>query len=325
MLKYVTEFDTSLMIGDGIDISCGKDFQQCRVFVMRFAPSLFAFQDAEFLQFMQVFRGGLALGDADIHQELYLAIRLGEYQFHEFFGVNLGRQASAAAGQCLVKQVAYGKNTAGGPCGRFFHPGKDEHQPRLPLAALGDAAEQLIVFRLVLNEVSAEVKDRYGQKASVDEKQDVQNTAGSSIAVSERMNGFKLVMGHGHAHQRVYAIIGQKEFFQIIEFFPHHSIANRRGIDNGLGGRVADIDSFVAAKLNLFVTKHAAQFLKQAEPKRLGLHRFKAPPQGGDSIRFRYLSGFFRHLPTGIVNNFFRKMRVLPFCPSPLAGLGDEK
>jgi len=83
--------------------SCRQCLEQGRVFVKDFPPAFFAFEDAQFLEFLKVFGRGLAFRDAGIHDELDFAIRLGEDQFDQFLGIHLGRQLGAALRQRLVK------------------------------------------------------------------------------------------------------------------------------------------------------------------------------------------------------------------------------
>ena len=76
------------------------------------ASPLLALEDAQLFQFLEIFRGSLALGNTGIYEELNLAIRLGEYEFYEFLGINLGGEFGAAARQGLVEQVADGEDPA---------------------------------------------------------------------------------------------------------------------------------------------------------------------------------------------------------------------
>ncbi len=60
------------------------------MFVEDLSPTFFAFEDAELFEFLEVFGSGFAFGDAGVHEELNLAVGLGEDEFDEFLGVDLG-------------------------------------------------------------------------------------------------------------------------------------------------------------------------------------------------------------------------------------------
>jgi len=60
---------------------CRKQFQESRMLVDALASPPLAFEDSQLRQFREIFRSGLARGDAGIHEELNLAAGLGEDGF----------------------------------------------------------------------------------------------------------------------------------------------------------------------------------------------------------------------------------------------------
>src|SRR5262245_42912634 len=63
--------------------------------------------------------------------------------------------------------------------------------------------KKAVVVGLVSNNEAAEVKDRQGKQAFADQKQGVQDAASATISVSERMDGFELVMGSSHSNEGI--------------------------------------------------------------------------------------------------------------------------
>jgi len=250
--------------------------------VKHFPAALFAFEDAEGFEGLEIFGGGLALGDAGFDEEADLAVGLGEDEFDEFLGVDLGGQFGSAEGQGFVEKVADGEDPAGGPDGGFFDAGEEEEDPGFPLAPLSDAAEEAVVFGFVLDKVPAEVEDGDAQEAGVDEEEDIEDASGSAVAIGEGMDGFELVVGDGHADQRVEVAFGaEEEVFEVAQFVLDDVDAEGRGVGDGLGDRVADHDLLVAAEADGLVAEDAAEVFHEVEPERLGLDGLESAAQGG--------------------------------------------
>ena len=82
------------------------------MFVHGFAAFLFAGQDADAFEILQVDRRGLAPGDAGLDEKGYFAVGLAEYQFDQLLGVDL-RQLLAAADHGGIEEVADDLDAAG--------------------------------------------------------------------------------------------------------------------------------------------------------------------------------------------------------------------
>lgn len=58
--------------------------------------------------------------------------------------------------------------------------------------------------------------------------EDIDNPAGSAVAIGEGVDGFELIMDNGQFDQGINVVIGMNEIFQVFKFFPDNAFTFRR-------------------------------------------------------------------------------------------------
>jgi hypothetical protein len=101
-----------------------------------------------------------------------------------------------------------------------------------------DAPQAAIVFRLVINDMLADVEHRQVKQVMDDEEKDVDDPTGAPVAIEKGMNGFELVMRECDFDQGIHAIAGIKKRFEFIQFLADDPLA--------LGWRVDDLPCLAA-------------------------------------------------------------------------------
>jgi hypothetical protein len=89
------------------------------------------------------------------------------------------------------------------------------------------------------------------------------------------LDGLELVVCHGHANQWVEVIFSKNEFFQVVKFFTHDHSAYGRGVGDGAGRWIADVNAVVGAKAYLLVAENAAKVFKEIYPEGVIAHGFE--------------------------------------------------
>lgn len=68
-------------------------------------------------------------------------------------------------------------------------------------------SEQAVVLCFVLDDVAAEVEDRFVEQVLLHQVKDVQDSTGSSISVVKRVDRLELIVTDGELDQRVQAVL----------------------------------------------------------------------------------------------------------------------
>jgi hypothetical protein len=163
------------------------------------APDLYLFKKPCGGQRTQTLRCSSALGDPCFDDIGDTHIGLAEDQIAQFTRVGRLRFAAHALSGA-VDEVANGADFCGCPNGRLFDRRQHVQNPSFPCLSYGDSAQQAIIVGLVVDEVAAEIKHRQRKQPLFDKVKDVEHAPGSAIAVRKRMDGFELVVHHGHAN-----------------------------------------------------------------------------------------------------------------------------
>ena len=82
------------------------------------------------------------------------------------------------------------------------------------------------------NDVAAQVQDGQGQQAFLDQIEAVQDASRPSVTIGEGMNGFKLVVRHRHADQRVEVGRAMQKRFPIRQQIAQRRFACRRRVND---------------------------------------------------------------------------------------------
>ena len=90
-----------------------------------------------------------------------------------------------------------------GLAGSFFDATKHVKYPRFPCSIFANGLQPAIIMRSGPDDVTAEIKNGQIEQTVLDEIKQIQNAAGSSIAVVKRMNALELIVENGHSHQRI--------------------------------------------------------------------------------------------------------------------------
>ena len=70
--------------------------------------------------------------------------------------------------------------------------------------------------------------------------EDIDNASCATITVSERMDGFKLVVANGHADERIEITTSREESLQITKLLYQYGATGRRGIGDSVRVPIAD-------------------------------------------------------------------------------------
>lgn len=203
----------------------------------QFFPSRLPFlQDVDGGQFLEVVGGRLALGDVLFDQIGNAAVGLLENDIDQFAAVNFGLPFPDVAGR-VFRQAADGADFGGGPSRCFFDGLQHEEYPGFPGAVPCNVQQEPVVVGLVGDDMAAQVKDGEAEQVLLDQVEDVDDAPGAAVAVAERVDGLELVMGNGHAYERVDVVLVVQKIFPVGEQFAQPGFAFRRRVD-GFAGTV---------------------------------------------------------------------------------------
>lgn len=191
---------------------------------------LFA-QDAQPGKRLQVGRGGLPLGDACVDYELDLGVRVPEDDLDQILAVDRRRFGLHPCAHTF-HQGTNPLHLFMGLLRRRFDGAQHEQNPVLPVLRIGDAAQAFVVGGTVGDDVARQEQDRDVEQPLLDQIQQIQDAPGTAIAIRKRMDGLELVMHHRHLHQRVDAVLGMDELFEIAQLVADDGLADRWGIDH---------------------------------------------------------------------------------------------
>lgn len=179
-----------------------KKRKQGRIDVEVFPSCFHFFKQPALDEGLEVNRCGLSLGNAGIHEVADPAIRIDENDFSQFTRIDF-REFAADAFRGLVQQIPDGVNLFRRPVRCLTDSVQHVEDPLLPGALRRDRQKPVIIGPLVADDVSTEVKDGNVQQALVDQVEQIENPAGATIAINERMDRLELVVHHGQADQRI--------------------------------------------------------------------------------------------------------------------------
>ena len=92
--------------------------------------------------------------------------------------------------------------------------------------------KQAVIVRFVLNDVSAQIQNRQLKQILLNQKKYVDDPPGSAIAVYERVNRLKLVVGNGHADERVDVDLVMDKPFPVRQHVTQQCLAFGRGVND---------------------------------------------------------------------------------------------
>jgi hypothetical protein len=141
--------------------------------------------------------------------------------------------------------------------------------------------QQAVVVGLVGDHVAAEVQDGQVQQLFLDEVEDVEHAAGAAVAVGERVDGFELVVAHGHADQGVQLGLVVKEALPVGQHVAQAGFAFGRGVDHLTGAVVGELGARGAADVHVHALEGAADVHGGGGAQRPRLERLKALVQRG--------------------------------------------
>ena len=85
-----------------------------------------------------------------------------------------------------------------------------------------------------------QVKNRQFEKTALNEEQNIDNSSGPPVAVEEGVDRLELIMNDWKLNQRVEAIFGMDEIFEVLQFISDNRFAFRRCINDFTGRSISD-------------------------------------------------------------------------------------
>lgn len=143
------------------------------------------------------------------------------------------------------------------------------------------------------DDVAAQVEYGQLQQLLLDQEQTVEHAAGAAVAISERVDGFELVMSDGHADERIQLPFVMEEALPVGQQLAQQVFSCRWGIDHFAGAIIGERRPRYPANVHLLVFDDAAYFDRGSRGERPLFQRLKTMAQSG-SITQRFLGGAVR-------------------------------
>jgi hypothetical protein len=161
----------------------------------RFASGFDFLQHAEIAELLEINRYGLTFRDTGFNEISDAAVRLLEQDFHQFPSVGF-RQFHLYEFSRVFHEFAYCLDLVSGPFAGFFDSIEDEHDPGCLVLLVSYVFQQAVVGCLITDDLAAQVQDWGVEQSVFDQEENVQDSAGTAVAICEWMDGFELVILH---------------------------------------------------------------------------------------------------------------------------------
>jgi hypothetical protein len=152
--------------------------------------------------------------------------------------------------------------------------------------------------------MAAEVQDGQVQQLFLNEVEDVEHAAGAAVAVGERVDGFELVVAHGHADQRVQLGLVVQKALPVGQHVAQAGFAFGRGVDHLAGAVVGELGARGAADVHVHALEGAADVHGGGGAQRPGLERLKALVQRGAVAQASLVAGSALSWPCAYWNSW---------------------
>jgi hypothetical protein len=101
-----------------------------------------------------------------------------------------------------------------------------------PVLLVSYVFQQAVVGRLITDDVAAQVQDWGVSQSVFDQEENVQDSAGTAVAICEWMDGFELLMLHRQSNQRIKFGTAVHEVGPVIQFGLQRCLTGRRRVNH---------------------------------------------------------------------------------------------